>query len=187
MRNGLACLVLIALVASALPAVAPAAEETPETASPRLDDRDHANLERGPYTRDEIVGGGLLGTLVGFGTGHAAQGRWKDTGWIYTAGEGSAVAAVAIGVPSCTAAHDDDDSFLWSKEASCVLAVGGIAGGVWLLFRIAETIDVWAHPQIHNRRFRKIEEERARQAMQWTPWVAPDGRGGASAGLALRF
>ena len=31
--------------------------------------------------------GGVLGVLPGFGIGHAVQGRWKDKGWIFTAGE----------------------------------------------------------------------------------------------------
>jgi len=76
---------------------------------------------------------------------------------------------------------------VFSESAGCVLAVGLVTGGVFLAFRVAELIDVWAHPQLHNRRFRELEAERARQAFRWSPYVVPREAGGASFGVALRF
>ena len=40
----------------------------------------HSHLS--PITQEKYVLGGTLGTLVGFGTGHALQGRWRHKGWI---------------------------------------------------------------------------------------------------------
>jgi len=66
------------------PLVADAATTGDPTSDPTDDwtDKERKILERGEYTTHEIVGGGLLGTLVGFGTGHVAQERWRERGWI---------------------------------------------------------------------------------------------------------
>ncbi len=161
-----------------------------EPAAP-LTDRDFEILERGTYGTGEIVGGGLLGTLVGFGTGHAAQGRWRDTGWIYTAGESASFLVLAGGAAACSGGRDDDDDDedlrVFSDSAGCVVIVAAVTLGTFAVFRIAEIVDVWATPQVHNKRFREIEAERARQALRWSPYVAPHGAGGASFGVALRF
>lgn len=149
-------------------------------------DRDAEILRRGLYDTGEIVGGGLLGTLIGFGTGHAAQDRWRDTGWIYTTGESVSFLGALIGGAACPNGGDDDDK-LFPDNIECVVTVFAVGGGVFLGFRIAEMIDVWAHPQIHNRRFREIEAERARRALRWSPYVIPNEAGGASFGVALRF
>ena len=154
----------------------------------RLSDRDAEILARGLYTQKEVIWGGLLGSTLGFGTGHAYQGRWKETGWIFTAAETASLVGLLAGTAACATEDPDDDGFEGIFETTdCFLTVGLIASGVFLGFRVAEFIDVWAHPQIHNRRFRRLEEDRARTALRWTPFVAPIRGGGASAGLAFRF
>lgn len=170
--------------------VSGAVAQTADPAS-RTSDRDFEIVQRGLYSQGEIVGGGLLGTVVGFGTGHLAQRRWRDTGWIFTVGESASIIALVGGVAACSTADDDDDEEdglrLFSESAGCVVAVGAVTAVTFVAFRVAELIEVWAHPQIHNKRFRKIEEERARQAVQWSPYVAPHEAGGASFGIGLRF
>ena len=41
---------------------------------------DMRTISQGRY-----IGGGVAGTILGFGIGHAVQGRWMEKGWIYTA------------------------------------------------------------------------------------------------------
>jgi len=136
-----AVLALVLLLGLASGAIAQTAD-----AATRLSDRDVEILQRGPYDTGEIVGGGLLGTVVGFGMGHAAQERWRETGWIFTAGESISIVALAGGAAACSSKDDDDDDddglMVFSESAGCVLAVGLVTGGVFLAFRVAELIDV---------------------------------------------
>ena len=49
-------------------------------------------------SRSKYLQGGLLGTLVGFGTGHAVQGRWQRDGWQHTAWQAGAAAFASYGL-----------------------------------------------------------------------------------------
>ena len=69
-RPWIGLLVLAVLLAGATGARAQATD--PDS---RLSDRDAEILARGLYTQNEVIGGGLLGSTLGFGTGHAYQGR----------------------------------------------------------------------------------------------------------------
>lgn len=175
-------IILVGLLCAASSSLAQAAD-----AATGLSDLDVEILERGPYDTGAIVGGGLLGTVVGFGTGHYAQERWRDGGWIFTAGESVSLSAVFVAMAACPSGGDDDGLQQLSDSADCVVPVTVAAGVAFLGFRVAELIDVWVHPQRHNRRFRELEAERARQAIRWSPYVVPREAGGASFGLALRF
>src|SRR5690606_6489502 len=55
-------------------------------------------LERGFISQGQHVGGGLAAMFIGFGVGQAVQGRWSDKGWIFTIGEGLAIAGLFYGV-----------------------------------------------------------------------------------------
>ena len=35
-------------------------------------------------SQGQYISGGVVGTVFGFGIGHAIQGRWTKTGWIHT-------------------------------------------------------------------------------------------------------
>ena len=50
-----------------------------------------------PISKTKYLQGGLLGTLVGFGTGHAVQGRWQRDGWQHTAWQAGAAALATYG------------------------------------------------------------------------------------------
>ncbi|MGE4131530.1 MAG: DUF2799 domain-containing protein [Bdellovibrionales bacterium] len=70
--------------------------------------------------------GALLGTVVGFGSGHAIQGRYMSGGWMWTAGEVATLASVSV------AEHNDPEG----QSASWVM-LG------WLGFRVWQSVDLW--------------------------------------------
>ncbi len=144
-------------------------------------------LARGEYDRGEIIGGGILGSTLGLGLGHAVQGKYEQTGGIYTAGELGSFVATAAGVGLCAATREHDEGELIPESAECVLIVGISGAVVWSAFRIAELIDVWAHPLVHNQRFRKLKARTERDAPEVSLEVLPRGRDGATVGLAVRF
>jgi len=108
------------------------------------------DMEEDNDTREELdlrryVAGGALGTVVGFGIGHAVQGRYRsDYGWVYTAGELSSLALLGAGfakAAGCTEEEDFDDLRDRCLRTSRLLALTG-----YLLFtglRITEIITVW--------------------------------------------
>lgn len=136
-------------------------------------------LTRGEYTGGEIAASGLLGTIIGFGTGHAVQDRYRESGWIYTVGEGTGLVILGIGIPACGEADDFFDN------AGCIVGVAITGEVLFLGFKLVEIVDVWAHPAIHNRRVRALEERTV--GSQWSFQVRPHADGGMTAGLALRY
>src|SRR5215211_7901978 len=53
----------------------------------QLTDDEQELLDKGYITPGKYVGGGITATALGWGIGHAIQGRWLDRGWIFTLGE----------------------------------------------------------------------------------------------------
>lgn len=59
-------------------------------------------LDDGEVSTPRYIIGGILGTYpIGFGIGHAIQGRYSDRGWIFTATEAASLAVVIAGVGEC--------------------------------------------------------------------------------------
>jgi hypothetical protein len=140
-------LVLGSAVAQAQPARVPPAYAY----KPQLTDDDRDVLARGEITNDQQIGGGVVALMFGFGTGQAVEGRWRDTGWMFTLGDTVAGAALMAGIistigggPGCHTCARDTPPVL-------------IAGAVSLtLLRIWETTDALVAPVIHNRRLRAL-------------------------------
>ena len=136
-----------------------------------------------PVTDEEIPGiaiaGGVATSMfLGFGLGQAIEGRWHDTGWIFSLGEGIAGGALFAGMV-IEAGCDFS-----CKSGSGVLAIGWI-GLVGL--RVAEVIDASVGPARHNNRVQRDRPPVASKP-RMIPLVVPAPRGdGALAGLALSF
>jgi hypothetical protein len=142
-------------------------------------------LDRGEYSGADIAVSGLLGTVVGFGTGHAHQGRFDERGWIFLAGEGAALAGTTVGVLACAASSGNDFESAFDA-ALCSAAVGITGLSVLAAFKLWEIIDVWSHPPLYNRRYREIEARHTHK-VSWSFHVGPNGDGGVNAGLGFRF
>jgi hypothetical protein len=150
-------------------------------------------LNSGEIADNRHVGGIVVSLFFGLGIGQAVQGRYGDTGWIFTLGETASVVALFVGVVKTI-----DDCFDTRDEPGCndhstgnALLIGGLVG--LAAFRIWEVVDAITGPPRHNARVREL---RLRLGMPPTsfarrlkPYLAPplSHDGGATAGLSLRF
>ncbi|HET7503607.1 MAG TPA: hypothetical protein VFK02_21440 [Kofleriaceae bacterium] len=129
---------------------------------------------------------GVLGSfMVGWGIGQAIQGRYGDTGWIFTVGEAGSVVALITGFVREIGSEGDDST-------GGALLVGGLVG--ILVFRTWEVIDSIVGPPRHNTKVRELRMRlglpQPTYVQRIRPYVAPTlshDAGGATAGLTLRF
>jgi hypothetical protein len=148
-------------------------------------------LERGEVSTGAWIGGGAAALWIGMGVGQAVQGRWSDTGWIFTLGEPAAVVAVIYGAvesfkscPLVSPAGQSCDTSISPWFWGGLIAVGGL--------RIWEVVDAFAGPPSDNRHLRDLRQRLGLAppppAYGMRPYVAPGGaHGGGVAGLTLRF
>jgi hypothetical protein len=148
----------------------------------------------GAMSTGQRVGGGLLGTFAGFGTGHIVYGMYGSKGWIFTVGEaaslGMAVGGAVLGISGCSTAV-----FEQSGSGNCGggLALYFVGSLTYIGFRIWEIIDVWTIPGSYNARYRAINEKanpdsdsRSDRGVLLLPIVASNVQGtGMNYGLGL--
>jgi hypothetical protein len=148
----------------------------------QLSVEDQKLLARGEIGDGEHIAGGMVSLLFGFGLGQAIQGRWSETGWMFTLGQTASIGAILVGASSCVSSSSR------CEGSGTMLVVGGVIGIV--VFRAWEIADAFAGPSKHNQRVREL---RLRLGMpipaygKLVPYVVPGDRGGGVAGLTLRF
>jgi hypothetical protein len=115
-----------------------------------LSKQDRRILKRGEIVQGRYIGGGITGSIVGFGIGHAIQGRYPERGWIFTVGEGVGITMFYVGILACFG-----DAI---NGQSCTPPVALIGGGLiaFVGFHIWEVIDLWVVPPQANRRYREL-------------------------------
>lgn len=94
----------------------------------------------------ESMSGAMLGTITGFGLGHAAQGHWSLDGKKWTAIDASMIGAIAVighNCPSNTRA-EAKGSFEAVTAASCNLMVPLWFVG-FLTARVWQSVELWTH------------------------------------------
>ncbi len=144
-------------------------------------------LEKGEYTDGQIVGGGLLGTFFGLGLGHAAQGRFREKGWVFFAGELVTGYAWFWSLFQCVGDIDDDND----DDCNETMLVGSMFA--FAALHIWEIADVWGHPVLHNRKWRRLRNRLQQQQgpyyprPRWGVYAAPGKQGGGVAGVVVRF
>lgn len=95
---------------------------------------------RVPVPTGKYITGGVLGSTIGFGIGHAVQGRYGDKGWIFTAGEAAGLTAMVAGLASCKDETQSDGS----KEKKCSQdGLIGLGAAALIGFHIWEIVDAW--------------------------------------------
>lgn len=147
-------------------------------------------LAEGEISDGAHIGGGFLSIFIGFGLGQAVQGRWSDTGWIFTLGEIGSIALLIYGIEQETDCVFDDPSC--DEDAGGASIAVGMIG--LLVFRVWEVIDAFAGPARHNRRVRNLRMRMGYPPNGYyyggvEPYVTPVGKDddGAIAGIRLRF
>lgn len=187
---------LLSLVSPTLSARADdAAPAAPAASNPHpatLSEDDQEALAKGEIPIPRYVAGGVVGTaIVGFGVGQAIQGRYRDTGWIFTTTEAASVVVLAIGVAQSTFSCADNTSpyqFVPTCNANIApLFWVGLASLVG--FRIWEIVDLWVGPPRQNRAYRRAKAKSGSLGYDdsWTPFVAPTNSNSMAMGLQYHF
>ena len=117
--------------------------------------------------------------MIGFGIGHAVQGRWGKTGWIHTTLQVGAMAAAVFSVASAIGTVAGGDA---RSAASAISNVGTVAIIGWLVYsadRIWEIIDVWVLPSSM-----KVASEKG---LRMTPTLYSQNNQGNFMGLQLQY
>ena len=146
-----------------------------------LSANDQALLNIGEITDGQRIGGVAAAFFVGLGLGQIVEGRWSDTGWIFTFGEIASVGLVVHGAAEAL-------STCGPGHGNCGGNNGWLLGGMLALctFRVWEVIDAAVVPQRHNARLRALKVRMT--APVFAPYASSSATGdGAVAGLAARF
>jgi hypothetical protein len=192
-RTGLPLLAIVsstvlARAAHAAPEAAPSGSPS-ATSAPGLTLRPHSDpadveLANSPEISDRQAATGVVAALaLGFGSGQAVEGRWKDTGWIFTFGESLSLVFVA------SSAVDSFRQCAFFPGQACPSAERALIGGLIAMgaFRLGEIVDAAVAPGLHNRGVRD-----ARRRLGWAsaphvaPYVAPTSHG-STVGLTMSF
>ena len=118
----------------------------------------HADESSKPISRARYVTGGILGTVLGMGTGHAINGQYLERGRIFTSGELASLGAVLAGGMTFALSVATQQQVL--KWMSVGMSIGGVAA--YLGFRIWEAIDVWYSPTVETQASVRVSRGRTR-------------------------
>lgn len=91
-------------------------------------------------SKERYIAGGVVGTLLGFGIGHAIQGRYKEIGWVFTL---TGIVTSATWVTGSAMVLANPYSTSQAATGSILYLSGLILGAA---FHIWETADIWAAP-----------------------------------------
>ena len=136
-------------------------------------------------SRDRYIAGGFLGTFVGFGVGHAVQGRWwsEGKGWIYTLTQlpiFPAIIAHTAALDKCEQRADEKEKEggRWNCDSPSSETFVVVSGIMFAISRIIEIFDVWDI----DTDFQQVVEHKKQKSLLILPYT--DTR---SYGLQLAF
>ena len=126
----------------------------------KLTEAEYQTMAIGELSRTRYAIGGVLGIYPGFGIGHTVQGRWRESGWKFTAGEVGSILVLFAGLSKCVG-----DSFYGRGKCDSQLIDIGAVG--YIGFKIWEIVDVWRGGIVHRRKFQdlqnKVDKKRPKQ------------------------
>jgi hypothetical protein len=153
--------------------------------APPMSPDDREILAEGAIDDGQWAGGVAASVLLGFGIGQGIEGRWHDTGWIFTLGETVSLGAVIFSIPAAFSDCYDCGPGHNNQERAADIMIGGML--VFAGLRIWEVGDAALGPSMHNDRF---NQARARHPETYAvlPYVVPTLSGtGGIAGVSLHF
>lgn len=164
-------LISLFLLALSLPAFA--ADEAPAKDSPSAALAESAEPFK-TITRRRYIASGILSVAPGLG--HAIQGRWRERGWIFTAGSAALIPGLMLWEKIVKA---DLLSFGDSESAGIAMIAGNmIIIMAWKAVYVWGIADTWNLPPHY-----KIADG----GLRLQPFVFHSGTGGLLAGAALSY
>ena len=114
------------------------------------------------------IGGGVASIFVGFGVGHAIQGRYKEKGWIFTVADliaigGYFTSAVLLVGDAMDAAESGEGINTGAVKTKGGMALAFLAVGIGV--RVWEMVDAWMLPSHY-----KVVKESPFQAAPLISW-----------------
>jgi hypothetical protein len=122
--------------------------------------------------KDRYIAGGIVGSVLGLGVGHAIEGRYK--GLLFTITEAAAITLIIVGsvVPMPQGA----------KIPIILVGALGLAG-----FKIWEIIDIWTGPNYANAALLPEEMQRNGYAVSMAQNLSAMSSSVLQGGLTFRF
>ena len=147
-------------------------------------------LQQGEISDGAHVGGAVASLFLGFGVGQAVQGRYGETGWIFTLGEAASMVALVAGfVKTFDNCFVVDGQTCNNNSGGNELLIGGFIG--LAVFRVWEVVDAFGGPPKHNRKVRELKMRLGIPQPMYTkhvvPYVNKTRDGGGTAGIAFHF
>ncbi len=149
---------------------------------------DAAALKYGKMTQGQYVTGGIVGSSVGFGIGHAIQGRYGDRGWIFTLGK-----SVGLGLSIAGVAGLSDSNCLNNDDIECEsddLTLTGVGYAMMIGVHIWEVVDVWIRGKNLRQRNLELSKSSVRNSFNFAfvPTMNSNKKiDGLGAGLSFNF
>lgn len=121
-------------------AFADEADRAPASSQPTKTKKQKVKPQPAPQIQYEVqpvkIVGGVVGTLIGFGTGHIIQGRYWERGWIFTITDlVTEVLWVGSHFGDCASGHPDCHNTSMANFSTAALAVS----------RVWEAYDLFTH------------------------------------------
>ncbi|MEO8840806.1 MAG: hypothetical protein ABI591_08495 [Kofleriaceae bacterium] len=146
-------------------------------------------LETGEIGPGKWLLGVGVATGMGFGMGQTVQGRWRETGWIFTVGESLSLTALVLTIPALFSGDCYDCSQREHSESNraAYIAIGSLIA--YAGFHVWEIGDALIAPVAFNHRYHAaLARHPEATQLAVTPFLVPSDRGsGGVAGVALRF
>ena len=180
MRRTAAVAVLVVVAGSSVALAQPAATPRASLFTPR----EQEILAQGEISGGRWAGSGLLAISLGYGTGHAAQWRFREDGWKFALLDGVATTVFAIGVIDCAADAVDTEEDRDCRDGMIYLGIlAKLVSNIW------QTVDVLHYPSGYNRHVRHLRDRAGYgpPPPRYGFYVRPIGAHGGAAGLTLRF
>lgn len=140
-------LVLVALFSLALFVPQARAALTPE---------DQEILDRGPLPNGRYLASGIVGTVAGFGIGHAIQKRYTPLGLVFTLGEVAATTALLIDTTTQLTTTGSRETKLGSVAVAGLVVLVGLHA--W------EIVDIWLGGDHMRKRYDEVQSRAGKKA-----------------------